>query len=192
MVLLIELFRKYADMKVLGCFLAHPRASFYKKELARKLDMSPSAVVRAVEYFEGEGLLVKEIRGREHFFTLNLQNCVVPPLKKAYGLALVMSSRPEQAFLDVDPELISIALYGSYARGDFDERSDIDFLVLTHTDKLKLMPALHSIEDNLGIEANITTFRLSEWKSLADSGDAFYKNVVSDHTLLHGSGIKWG
>lgn len=189
---MIELFHKYADMRVLACFLSHPRTSYYKKELARKLNMSPSAVVRAVESFEGEGILLKEVRGKEHFFTLNAGSCVVPPLKKAYGLALVLSAKPVKAFLDADPELISLALYGSYARGDFDERSDIDFLVLTHTDKMKLLPALKSIEDFLGIEANITVFRLSEWKSLADSRDAFYKNVVSDHILLHGSGIKWG
>ena len=178
-------------MKVLGCFLANPRTSFYKKELARKLEMSPSAVVRAVEYFEAEGLLLKEIKGREHFYVLNLENCIVPPLKKAYGLALVLSARPEETFLDADPGLISLALYGSYARGDFDERSDIDFLVLTHTDKLKLMPALGSVENKLGIESNISVFSLSAWKSLADSGDAYYKNVVRDHILLHGSGIKW-
>jgi predicted nucleotidyltransferase len=190
-IILIEQFKKYADMKVLACFLSHPRTSFYKKELARKLEMSPSAVVHAVESFEGEGILKKEIKGREHFFSLNAECPIVPPLKKAYGLALVLSARPEKVFLDADTGILSIALYGSYARGDFDELSDIDFLILTHGDRAKLVPALHSIEDRLGIEANITTFRLSEWKSLADSGDAFYKNVQRDYIMLHGSDIKW-
>lgn len=188
---MIEQFQKYADMRVLTCFLANPRTSFYKRELARKLDMSPSAVVRAVESFEKEGILHKEIRGKEHFFTLNLENCVVPPLKKAYGLALVLSARPKEAFLEADPDLISLAMYGSYARGDFDERSDIDFLVLTHTDKMKIYPAVKSLEDTLGIQVNISAFRLAQWKSFADAGDAYYKNVVRDHILLHGSGIKW-
>ncbi len=187
----MEQFEKYADMKVLACFLSHPYTSFYKRELARKLKMSPSAVVRAVESFEDEGILKKEIKGREHFYTLNLECPVVPPLKKAYGLALVLSARPAEAFLEIDPGIISLALYGSYARGDFDERSDIDFLVITHSDKMKLVQALHAMEDRLGIEANISTFRMSQWKSMADSSDAYYKNVVQDHIMLHGSDIKW-
>jgi predicted nucleotidyltransferase len=190
-VLLIEQFKKYADMRVLACFLSNPQTSFFKRELARKLDMSPSAVVRAVESFEDEGILRKEIKGREHFFTLNAVSPVVPPLKKAYGLALILSARPEKAFLEADSGIISLALYGSYARGDFDERSDIDFLVLTHGDKMRLVPALRIIEDRLGIVANITAFRLSEWKSMADAGDAFYKNVERDYTMLHGSDLKW-
>jgi predicted nucleotidyltransferase len=188
---LIEQFKKYADMKVLACFLSNPHTSFFKRELSRKLVMSPSAVVRAVESFEKEGILKKDVRGREHYFTLNLENCVVPPLKKAYGLALILSARPAEVFLEVDPGIISLALYGSHARGDFDERSDIDFLALTHTDKTKLIPALKAIEDRLGKEANISVFRLSDWKSMADSGDAYYKNVVRDHIVLHGSDIKW-
>ncbi|OPY26990.1 MAG: Nucleotidyltransferase domain protein [Methanocella sp. PtaU1.Bin125] len=178
-------------MRVLACFLSHPHTAFYKRELARKLDMSPSAVVRALESFESDGILRKEVRGREHFFTLNIENCIVPPLKKAYGLALILSVRPEKAFLAADSGIISLALYGSYARGDFDERSDIDFLVLTHGDRSKLMSALRSIEDDLGIEANLTVFRLSDWKSMADSEDAFYKNVERDYIILHGSDIKW-
>lgn len=188
---MIEQFRKYADMKVLGCFLSHPYTSFYKRELARKLEMSPSAVVRAVESFVGEDILKKEIKGREHFFTLNGGCSVVPPLKKAYGLALVLSARPAEAFLEVDPGIISLALYGSYARGDFDEKSDIDFLVITHSDKVRFVKALHVLEDRLGVEANISTFRVSQWKSMADSGDAYYNNVVRDHIMLHGSDIKW-
>ena len=135
-------------------------------------------MVRAVESFENEGILLKDIRGSEHFFSLNLENCVVPPLKKAYGLALILSARPAEVFLEVDPGIISLALYGSYARGDFDERSDIDFLVISHSDKMELLQAIHTIEGRLGIDANISVFRLSCWKSIVDSGDAYYKNVV--------------
>jgi len=153
--------------------------------------MSPSAVVRAVESFENEGILRKDVRGREHYFSLNLENCIVPPLKKAYGLALLSSGRPAEVFLEADPGIISLALYGSYARGDFDERSDIDFLVISHSDRTKLVQAIRTIEGRLGIEANVSAFRLSEWKSMADSGDAYYKNVVHDHIMLHGSDIKW-
>jgi uncharacterized protein len=188
---LFELFEKYADLKVLAYFLSHPRGSFYKKELARALNVSPSTVITAVESFEREGILRKEIKGQGHFYSLDNDNCVVPPLKKAYGLSFVLSARPATAFLSVNPDLISLALYGSYARGDFDEISDIDFLILTHCDKTKLIPALKIIEDRLGKDANISVFRLSDWKAMADSDDAYYKNVVRDHIILHGSDIKW-
>ncbi|CAJ36689.1 conserved hypothetical protein [Methanocella arvoryzae MRE50] len=186
---MIELFEKYADMKILAYFLSRPGRQFYKKEIARALNVSPSTVIKAVDSFHEEGLLLKEIRGREHFYSLNTENCVVPPLKKAYGLAFVLSAKPVALFQEADPGIISLVLYGSYARGDFDDLSDIDFLAITHSDKLKLIPPLKAIEDRLDKEANITTLRLSDCKSMLDRGDAFYKSVLKDHVLLFGSGL---
>jgi len=183
---LIELFNEYVKWKILAHFLANPNTFFYIKELARILDVSPASISNAVKFFEDSGLLVKEVKGLAHLYRLNSDHNMVAPLKRAYGLALVLSSKPREKLLEVDKNMISLALYGSYADGSFDEKSDIDFLIVTSTEKEKLIEAIRGLEDKLRKEVSISVFRLSEWQLMANKGDAFYKRVVENHILLYG------
>ena len=187
---MIELFNKYVKWKILSHFLANPNTSFHIKELARILNVSPGSVSTAVKSFEENGLLTKEEKGLAHIFILNHEHGVIAPLKKAYGITLVLSTKPKEQFLEIDPDIISLSLFGSYSDGSFDEKSDIDFLVITHTKKEKLIYAAKRIEDILGKEVNISVFKLSQWHGLAKKNDAFYQRVIENHILLHGSGLK--
>lgn len=188
--LLVELFDTYVNWKILGCFLSHPNTRFYANEVSKKLKVSPSSANNAVKHFAEKGYLIKEEQGYTTLYRLNLGNSIVVSLKKAYGLEFVISAKPEDILLRSDPGIISLALYGSYADGTFDEHSDIDFLIVTQSKKETLLPAIRELEDKLEKEVNVVFFRLSEWRKLANDRDAFYKNVVANHVLLYGSGIE--
>ncbi len=133
---------------------------------------------------------MKEEKGLAHIYRLNADNGMVAPLKKAYGIAFVLSSKPKENFLEIDPNIISLALFGSYADGSFDEKSDVDFLIVTFTAKEKLINAAKGLEDELKKAVSISVFKLSEWRAMATRGDAFYKRIVENHILLYGSGLK--
>ena len=187
---MIELFRKYVQWKILAHFMENPNTSFHIKQLARIIAVSPASVSSAVKSFEEEGLLSKEEKGLAHIYRLNSDNSVVAPLKKAYGIAFVFSSRPKEKFLEIDPHIISLALFGSYAEGSYDEKSDIDFLAVTPTRKENLIRTVKDIEEILKKEISISVFKLSEWRAMAKKSDAFYKRIVENHILLYGSGLK--
>ncbi|MCZ7371940.1 MAG: nucleotidyltransferase domain-containing protein [Candidatus Methanoperedens sp.] len=187
---MIELFRKYVQWKILAHFLANPNTSFHIKQLARVLDVSPASVSNAVKSFEEDGMLSKEEKGLAHIYRLDSDNSVVAPLKKAYGITLVLSSKPKETFLEIDQNIISLALFGSYADGSYDEKSDMDFLIVTPTRKEILIKAAKRLEEELQREVSISVFKLSEWRAMAKKGDAFYKRIVANHILLYGSGLK--
>lgn len=187
---MIELFRQYVKWKLLAHFLANPDTSFHIKQLARILNVSPASVSSAVKSFDGDGLLSKEEKGLAHIYRLNADNSVVAPLKKAYGIVFVLSSKPKEKFLEIDPNIISLALFGSYAEGSFDEKSDIDFLVVTSARKEMLIKAAKTLEEELQKEVSLSVLKLSEWRAMAKKGDAFYKRIVDNHILLYGSGLK--
>ncbi len=187
---MIELFRTYVKWKILSHFLANPNTSFHIKQLARILNVSPASVSSAVKSFEEDGLLSKEEKGLAHIYSLDSDNSVVTPLKKAYGIAFVLSSKPEEKFLETDPNIISLAFFGSYAEGSFDEKSDIDFLIVTGAKKEVHIKAAKQLEEELEKEVSLSVLKLSEWRIMAKKGDAFYKRIVENHILLHGSGLK--
>jgi predicted nucleotidyltransferase len=187
---MLESFNKYIDLKVLGFFLANPKTSINVNELARRLKVSPTSVNHAAKSYYKKGYLTKDEKGLAHYYRLDLFNPVVISLKKAYGLDLILSSGPREAFISADENIISLALYGSYAGSDFDEDSDVDFLVITPSKKETLMAAIHELEDKLGKEVNVTVFKPGEWRAMAKKEDAFYKNVIKQHVLLHGAGLE--
>lgn len=187
---MIELFKTYVKWKILAHFLANPNTSFHIKQLARILNVSPASVSSAVKSFEEDGLLSMEEKGLAHIYKLNFDNSVIEPLKKAYGIAFVHSSKPKEKFLEIDSNIISLALFGSYAQGSFDEKSDIDFLIVTSARKEIFIQVAKRLEEELEKEVSLSVLKLSEWRAMAKKGDAFYKRVVENHILLYGSGIK--
>jgi predicted nucleotidyltransferase len=189
MVQYIELFDKYVRWRILGHFLSHPNTSYYIKEVARMLGVSSGSVSTAVRFLSEGGLLIREEQDRVHPYRLNLDHPLATPLRKAYGLLVVLSSRPVERLLDADSNVVSIALYGSYADGSYDEWSDIDLLVVTSTKRDELLEAVADLERDLGRPVNVSLFKLSEWRELLGRGDVFYKKVVQNHVMLYGSGL---
>ena len=187
---MLEFFNKYVDLKVLGFFLSSPKASINVNELSRKLKVSPTSVNNAVKLYHMKGYLAKEEKGLAHYYQLDLTSPVVISLKKAYGLDLILSSSPREAFMKADDNIISLALYGSYASGEYDEDSDVDFLVVTPSKMEPLMDAVRELEKRLGKEVNVAVFKPGEWRAMAKKDDAFYKNVIKRHVLLYGAGLK--
>lgn len=187
---MVELFDTYVNWKILGYFLSHPNTLFYANQIAKKLKISPSSAINAVKQFADKGYLTKDDKGYVILYRLNREDPVIISLKKAYGLEFILSAKPQDIFLKADPAILSMALYGSYAEGTFDEKSDVDFLIVTPSKNETLLPAVRELEDKLDKEVNIVTFRLAAWRKLADNKDAFYQNVVTNHILLFGSGIE--
>ena len=91
-------------------------------------------------------------------------------------------------------KLCKIILYGSYARGDFNEDSDIDVMVLANIDDedelRKTEKLLWDIGWEIGTEYNtiISIFlksnrHFNEWIDVV----AYYKNISQDGVILYGA-----
>ena len=82
---------------------------------------------------------------------------------------------------------IEVRLYGSEARGEAHEKSDIDLLVLVHKDKvtlqdeLEITAPLYDIELKTGILINALILPKREWGRIVTP---FYENVMQDAVVL--------
>jgi predicted nucleotidyltransferase len=189
-VYLIELFKKYLDWKILAKFIENPNTKYYVKELSRVLEVSPGSVSSAVKRFEADGLLIKSVVGQTHQYIINIENPGVLPLKKFYGLVKIHNSDLANMLLGADENIISLAIYGSYADGTYDEKSDLDVLIITPSKKEAFNEPGTKLQSRMGLELSISIFKLSQWRKLAKQNDPFYKRIVENHTLFYGSGIE--
>ncbi|MFQ5884819.1 MAG: nucleotidyltransferase domain-containing protein [Thermoplasmata archaeon] len=186
---MIELFEKYVDWKILAFFLKYPTTSFYVKELGRKLDVSPGSVSKAVRSFESSGLLRMEEKGLAHLYRLNDELPIATHLKIAYELIRIHAHKLVERFLSLDENVISIALYGSYATGEYDEKSDMDLLIITPTDRDTYPSLVSELEEELGVKLSPQIVSLSGWQKLKREDRVFHASVLESHILLHGAGL---
>ena len=185
MVLLIELFQKYIDWKILSYFLQHPSQSVYVKELAKIIDVSPSSVSLALNKFREFGLVLKKEMGQTHFYKLNNDFIGISELKKFFFLLQLHEVDFVNSLLKLDENIITVVLYGSFAAGDYDDLSDIDILVIAPR-KFKLNKLIEDFEDKLSRDLNIEILSINQWTKLKERNDPFYNNVKMNHVLLHG------
>jgi len=187
---MIELFDKYVDWKILAKFIENPNTKFYVKELSRILKVSPGSVSKAVNRFEKNGLLIKNVVGQTHQYSVNIENPMILPLKKFNGLVKIHNSNFKNTFLKADENMLSLAIYGSYADGTYDEKSDLDVLIITPSNKEVYNQPGTKLQSKLGLELSISIFKLSQWRKLAKQNDPYYKRIVENHILFYGSGIE--
>ena len=78
----------------------------------------------------------------------------------------------------------NIVLFGSYARGDYDEESDIDVLIVGDVDFDELMNIVTDILLEYGELISPIVIRLGEFKRREDS---FIKTVLREGKVLYSS-----
>jgi hypothetical protein len=182
---LIELFEKNVDWRVLSFFMKNPSGEYYIKQLSRILGVSPASVKNAVKRFKDLGMLHKEEKGQTHLFSLNNDSVLVKQLKRTYTIARLFQLNMVNKLLDIDDSIVSIALYGSYASGEYTSSSDLDLLIIGHRRK-DFSPVRKELEEEFEIEVNVECLSFTDWNKLAKAQDPFYIEVVDNHILLFG------
>ncbi len=176
-----QLYRKSNRLRLLCHFYEHPYAEIHLRELARSLKMSPSTALRLLCSLEKDGWVEKREETYATFFKASLS-----PAFKAHKQAYTMAKIRDSGVLELVQEkakgLHSFMLFGSAARGEDDEKSDYDFLLIAAQADLKGS----SLADKLGKEVNLKTFTISGWKAAEKDNPAFYRDVLSYSWVLLG------
>lgn len=89
-------------------------------------------------------------------------------------------------------DLVKMVLYGSCARGDYTEDSDIDIVLLTKCDRMtakkydgRLMDVVTDIAFNFGTIVQYTCIPFSEYEE-KKSWYGYFKNIDKDGVVLYG------
>ena len=98
----------------------------------------------------------------------------------------ILNRIAQQAQAVFGSRLEQVILYGSYARGDFDDESDVDIMILANVDRNSLhqfKPSFLRLTSDLGIENDVLiTVTIKDSKTFHQFLEAvpFYQSVVKE------------
>lgn len=170
-----------AHQKVLDFFITHPDQSFYGLELAKKMELSSSAINKVLKGLQQAGILEKTRRGRTDLFSLKDNQPIIKQLKILSTLLRLEPLVEELKFL-----AHKIIFYGSSSQGINDQQSDIDLLIVTtNADKPVVEEKIHQYQrkeaDLPKIQAAIKT--TVQWATLEDNDPTYFQEVLKGLTL---------
>ncbi|HID60626.1 MAG TPA: ArsR family transcriptional regulator [Hadesarchaea archaeon] len=164
-------------VKILALFLLNLDRRFYVRELARKTGGNINSVRRELQKLESIGLLKSERAGNLKYFTTNKKMPIYEELKsmflKTEGLGKIMKENLSEL-----GEVKLAFVYGSFARGEEQLKSDIDLMIVGEVDEKRLVPMIRKLEERLSREINYTLFSSMEFKSRVKKKDPFLSDVL--------------
>ncbi|MBI5047138.1 nucleotidyltransferase domain-containing protein [Candidatus Micrarchaeota archaeon] len=186
---MIKEWTKYKGWVVLEYFLLNPNTKIHINELARELKIATHTAQRFCSSYYNDGLLDRKKIGNIHQFYLKEDDARAKALKKFMGAYIVSDEIYLRPFLEKNKTVLSVSLYGSFASGEYGDRSDLDILVITIDEKEIKSEDLARIELKLGREVNVTTINLAKWRAMERKKDKFFETIKKNIQILWGNRI---
>jgi predicted nucleotidyltransferase len=172
--------------EVLALLLGRPDERFYLREIVRAVGGGLGAVQRELKQLVEAGLVERDARGHQVYFSANRDAAIFPELhaiiEKTAGAADVL--RTSLATLISQGRIEVAFVHGSVASGKQTARSDVDLLVIGDVSLADIVPALRTAEARLGREVNLIVYPAKEFRDKVKREVPFLKRALARPKLF--------
>mgnify|MGYP001585622387 FL=1 len=195
MQLLEQTFGSKNSIKVLRQLAKHENWEFNITELARDININKGVLSRLIKKLNENNIIKINQKGKIMLFKINKENTLIRNL-------IIPAFKIEDKLFDefIKPrilklkskDLLSIILYGSYAKGDFKLTSDLDLLIIIKNKNDQLENEINELkkeflEEDLLVRVDLMT--LKEFKRLYKLKEPLLISIEKNHKILYGSNL---
>jgi predicted nucleotidyltransferase len=176
-------FSNKKTQSILAFFFLNPDQKLYLKELSNQLDLDNGNLSRYLSSLVAEGVLTAKEEGRQKYFSLNSAYPVLPELKKMMAPEI----KPEYLLKEIFSKIKGLNkayLFGSYASGEFNSKSDLDILLIGSHNPIDVRRELVPLQKRLGREINAIDYTEQEYKKKITEKDDFLARVLSEKKII--------
>lgn len=168
---------------MLVAFFVSPGEKVNAWELAQRLSENYSAVWKELVRLEGLGILSSEHLGNSKYYQVNLDCPITPDLRsiilKTEGVGLAIKKKLQEM-----GNVKEAFIYGSYASGEADVRSDLDVMIIGEVNLDQLAPVISELERELNRPINYVLYSADEWSDKSAARDPFWENVTESPKIM--------
>ncbi len=148
---------------VLGLLYGRPDRAFYLREVIRLTGLGVGHVQRELTRLAGAGIILRREQGRHVYFQANEQCPIYTELRgivtKTVGAVAVL----REALAPVADRIVVAFIYGSVARGDEKQASDLDVMVIGDVTFAEVVDAIRTAEPKLHRNIHATVYPVDEF-----------------------------
>lgn len=179
MVQILELLGNKKLLHLLMYLSSHPGNECTYTELRKKTHLAKATLSKWLSYLRKEQIIDERAIGTNKLYKINQNSMIIKQLKVLITLTSL------DFFLPLSEKYSFQAyLYGSAARGEDVEESDIDILIIGKIKKDEIMPKIKKQSIRLKKSIGIQIFTPLEWARMVEKDRAFYERVEKDKIRL--------
>ena len=169
--------------KILTQFLSHSDEKYYVRQLAVILGISVGTIHRELIRLQESGILDSDNIGNLRFFRVNKASPVFKELKQ-----IIFKTEGVQGRLEAELKklkgLKTAFIYGSFAKGEENAKSDIDLLLVGDFNEDELIGKLSPLENKLKREVNYTIYPPDEFSRKSKEKGSFLNEVLKTKLIF--------
>ena len=142
------------------------------------------SVQEALKALTQLGLVETTSAGQASLYTVNSNHYAIDPLNAVADPVAALRSVVRQT---VNDNVVSVTLFGSIARGECTETSDIDLAVVTVGDWDGRTDLQQTVSNQLGTSCDVIAFTESEFTDLAEAGEPVVSDILRDGIAIVGN-----
>jgi len=172
-------------LDIISLYTENYNARYGVREMARKLNVNHQTVLNHLNLLVENNILAYERKGRNKEFSSNLDNINTKLLidaaeaLKSYAF-LSKEQKIKIIIQEIKKVVDTIIVFGSYAKGLYDKKSDLDLLILGEADK----PSINRIRGNSTLEINTKYSTFDEFEKLLRTGNSLAVEILKTHLFF--------
>ena len=161
-----KLFGSRTRVLILSKLVMNANRSLYIRQLSRELGLTFSVVYKELENLKDLGLVTEERKGRLRLFTINKDSVIYDELRRLLLKTTALGEQLKSSLPELKKAKYAL-IYGSVARGEELETSDIDLLVVGDIAEENLIAGVRKVEEEIGREINYILWSEREFERRA-------------------------
>ncbi|RLG20168.1 hypothetical protein DRN67_00680 [Candidatus Micrarchaeota archaeon] len=152
------------------------------REISRRIDITPIYVKKELETLEQLGLVSSKKVGNLCIWGINRRSPIYKDIKnlflKTESLGALLQNAFKRSAIDY------AIIYGSFAKGTENEKSDIDLLLVGKINQSSLMRIISVAERKTGREINYVLWTKAEFLKNAQEGHHLLINIIKNPLIM--------
>jgi predicted nucleotidyltransferase len=181
--MLERLFTSKSRVKILEFLFLNPSGEFHLREISRQTGVSAPYVMREMANLVALGLVSKRSQGNLVLFRLNRDSVIVEELKRIF-LKTESFGRFIRDSLGEVGDIRFALIYGSFAKGEEAEASDIDLLVVGDVDERRMLDVVEKVEVRTGREVNYIAWTEDEFEAKVREGVPLLEEIADTPVIM--------
>lgn len=164
---------------VLSLLYGHADESFYLRQIVRMTGAGLGPVQRELKQLTDTGIIRRFVQGHQVYFQASQDSPIFNELKSLITKTAGVAETLQSALTPIAGRIIVALVYGSIAKGEENQRSDVDLLVVGDVAFVEAVKALRSAQETLGREINPTVYPVDEFRSRITEDHYFVRDILN-------------